>query len=240
MFFTPTNNFPKSYKPASKPHKFCPGCGHGIALKSLGQTIDDFKIAQKSAIGIDIGCSLLAWDFFNVDTVQTHHGRTVPTMAGYKLAAPNRIAIAYVGDGGAYAIGLQSLINSARRNDPITVIIINNTLYGMTGGQTAPTTLIGQVTTSSPAGQIISPFMGPELLRQVANKKALIQRATVAQPIQLKNYLHSAIEHQMKNNSFSMVEILSMCPINWKKGAKESLEYLENNMAKIYAIGEIK
>ncbi|MEM4261210.1 MAG: thiamine pyrophosphate-dependent enzyme [Candidatus Woesearchaeota archaeon] len=239
MFFKYTPPFPKCYKKESKPHKFCPGCGHGIALKSLGYVIDDLNISNKILIGVDIGCSLLAWDYFDLNTIQTHHGRTVPVISGYKLCAPQMVGIAYVGDGGAYAIGLQSLLTAAHRNDPITVIVINNTLYGMTGGQMAPTTLLGEVTTTTPNGNINTPIFGPELIKNVTTKNNFIARGIVSQPNELKNIIKDAIKFQIDKKSFSFVEILSMCPVNWKKNSQESLEFLEEKMAKQFKLGEI-
>lgn len=244
MFFQPKQqpDYPKCFKTSSKPHKFCPGCGHGIALKALGFAIDDLGIAQKTLIGVDIGCSLLAWDFFDVDAVQTHHGRTVPVISGYKLATPEKIGIAYVGDGGAYAIGLQSLITAAHRNDAITVIVVNNTLYGMTGGQMAPTTLCEEVTTTTPKGrscEISQPFLGPELLKTVSAPTVYLARTIVSQPSDVEEKIKKALENQVKNHSFSFVEVLSICPVNWKKDAKESLEFLEKNMKKYFPLGEI-
>lgn len=239
MIFGPNykSNFPKCFKAQSKPHKFCPGCGHGIALKSLGYAIDEHKINKKTIIGVDIGCSLLAWDFFDLNTIQAHHGRTIPVIAGYKMVKPHQVGIAYMGDGGAYAIGLQSLIHSAYRNDPITVIVINNTLYGMTGGQMAPTTLEKQKTTTTPEGKLISPLLGPELLQTLPNKKMFLARGIVNQPLMLQELFKNALDHQIKNHSFSFVEVLSMCPVNWKKNAKESLEFLENQMVKDFPLG---
>ena len=240
MFFEPKAKFPKCYKTSSKPHKFCPGCGHGIALKSLGHAIDELKIQENVLLGVDIGCSLLAWDYFDVNTVQTHHGRTIPVICGYKMAAPKKIGVAYVGDGGAYAIGLQALITAAYRNDPITVLVINNTLYGMTGGQMAPTTLDKEITTTTPLGKISKPFLGPELIKSIVADKAYVARGIVSEPIVLKEIIKKAIENQRINNSFSFVEILSMCPVNWKKNAKDSLEFLEKNMKINFKLGEFK
>lgn len=235
--------YSKSVKISSKPDKFCPGCGHSITLKVLGEVIDEMKIAKKMIFGIDIGCALLAWDYFDIPTIQTHHGRTIPVISGYKLAREKEVAVAYVGDGGAYAIGLQSLINAANRNDPMTVIVVNNTLYGMTGGQMAPTTLDGEVTSTTPAGKDPSkkgePLLGPELLSALPNKKIYISRASVLKPLVLKNTLKKAIEHQIKNNSFSFVEVLSMCPTNWRKNAKESIDFVENNMQNVFKVGDV-
>lgn len=201
---------PKSWNTETKPNKFCPGCGHGITLKQLGYAIDELSIATNTTFGIDIGCSLLAWDFFNINTVQTHHGRTTATMIGYKIAKPKRIAIAYMGDGGGYAIGLQSLLYAAFRNNPITVILVNNGNYGMTGGQEAPTTIPGDITSTSPEGapEFGSGFRGPELITGISHQNAFIARASVSKPLVLKSMIKKAIENQTKNNSFSFIEVL--------------------------------
>ncbi len=234
--------YPKSVKISSKPDKFCPGCGHSIVLKVLGEVIDELKIANSMLFGIDIGCALLAWDYFDVPTIQTHHGRTVPVVSGYKMVKPKDIGIAYVGDGGAYAIGMQSLINAANRNDAITVIVVNNTMYSMTGGQMAPTTLNHEVTSTTPLGKRNDekgkPFLGPELLSALPNDKMFIARTSALKPLALKKILKKAIEHQVKNNSFSFVEVLSMCPTNWRKNAKESIKFVEKNMQDVFKLGE--
>jgi 2-oxoglutarate ferredoxin oxidoreductase subunit beta len=236
--------FPKCYKESSKPHKYCGGCGHGIALKELGYAIDELGIAKKTVIGLDIGCSLLAWDFFDVNSVQTHHGRTVPVMSGFKLIDSKRVCIAYVGDGGGYAIGLQSLITAAQRNDAITVILVNNTIYGMTGGQTAPTTFSNEKTTTSPNGRKCwetgQPFMGPEIIKSLNNLNSFVARASVKDPIQLRQIIKQAINNQINKDSFSFVEVLSTCPTNWHMNAKESLNRLNNQIAKQFPVGVFK
>lgn len=239
-----TPPFPKCYKQSSKPHKFCPGCGHGLVLKELGFVVDELKIASKTVIGIDIGCSLLAWDFFDIDTVQTHHGRTVPVMSGFKLIQNDKITIAYLGDGGGYAIGLQALITAAQRNDPITVILVNNTLYGMTGGQMAPTTFNGEITTTTPAGRRSwdkgQPFMGPELIKSLPNPNSYVARTTIRQPNLLRQTLSHALTHQINKKSFSFVEVLSICPTNWHMDAHQSFERLEKELEKYFPTGEFK
>lgn len=234
--------FPSCFKIESKPHRYCPGCGHPIALKMLGQVVDEMGIADKTIFMVDIGCSLLAWDFFDLATTQTHHGRTVPTAVGFKMANPKKIVIAYVGDGGAYAIGLQHTITVAMRNDPITTIVINNTLYAMTGGQLAPTTIEGEVTTTTPTGkksrQVGKTLHGPEILSWVVNKDAYLARGSSNQPLELKKYIRKAIETQMKNN-FSLVESLSACPVNWRTNAPETVKRMEE-LEKVFKIGEAK
>jgi len=234
---------PKCYKKENLPHLFCPGCGYGVILKSLGFVIDRLQISQKTVLGLDIGCALLAWDLFNVDTIQTHHGRTTPTMAGFKFVKPETIVLALMGDGGGYAIGLQALLHSAHRNDPITVILVNNTLYAMTGGQMAPTTLPSEITDTAPAGRDPEktglPFLGPEIITTLVNKYAYIARASIRNPLQVEEYLEKAIKNQEKGKGFSFVEILSLCPTNWKTAAKESFQFLKK-MEEYYHLGELK
>lgn len=234
-------NMPKCWKKGSKPHLFCPGCGHAIALKQIGYAIDDLGLHGDTTLGIDIGCSLLVWNFFDIDTLQTHHGRTTPAMVGYKMARPKRIAMGYVGDGGGYAIGLQSLLHAAYRNNPVTIILINNENYAMTGGQMAPTTEVGNITSSTPLGKPaeFGPGLhGPELVRKVANPKAYISRVSISNPESVRTTIKKAITNQTDNNAFSFVEILSICPTNWKTDAKASFDRLRN-MESFYHIGEI-
>jgi 2-oxoglutarate ferredoxin oxidoreductase subunit beta len=235
---------PKSWRVDTKPHKFCPGCGHGLVLKALGQAIDELGIQDRAVFGCDIGCSLLAWDFFNVDTIQTHHGRTTPVITGLKRANPNLIGIAYMGDGGGYAIGSQHLVNAASRNEKITVILVNNTQYGMTGGQMAPTTLPGQKTETTPYGRDPEktgyPTQGPEMVAAITREGAYVARGTVANLRQLKNYLKKALENQMAGNGFSFVEVLSTCPTNWRTNAEETWKMVEQELPKYFKVGEIK
>lgn len=235
---------PKSYKIETKPHKFCPGCGHGSVLRAIAEAIDELKIQDRTVYGCDIGCSLLSWDFFNVDSVQTHHGRTTPVITGIKRANPDVVGIAYMGDGGGYAIGSQHLVNAANRNEKITVFLVNNTNYGMTGGQMAPTTLPGQKTETSPYGRDIAetgqPFLGPEMVAAVTGEGAYVARATTSNYIQLKRFVKRAIENQMEGKGFSFVEILSGCPTNWRTDAKATWGKIEGEMADYFKVGELK
>lgn len=225
---------------ASKPSNFCPGCGHSLTLKNLGFVIDDLGTAKDTVFATDIGCSLLAWDYYNIDTIQSHHGRVTALAAGLKRSLPKSNIIAYMGDGGGYAIGLQYLIGAARRDDAIMVVLVNNTVYAMTGGQMAPTTLIGESTTSTPGGVFATekPFTGPEFLNQVCEDGAYIARTAVDNPVQLQKYLRKAFETQ-KAGHFSFVEVLSYCPINWKTDAKRSIDFLDH-LKQIYKLGVIR
>ncbi|AZK60636.1 thiamine pyrophosphate-dependent enzyme [Candidatus Desulforudis audaxviator] len=235
---------PESWRLETKPHKFCPGCGHGIALRALGQAIDELGIQDRVVFGCDIGCSLLAWDFFNVDSVQTHHGRTTPVVTGIKRANPELICVAYMGDGGGYAIGAQHLVNAAGRNEKITVILANNTQYAMTGGQMAPTTLPGQKTETSPYGRDPDatgrPVKGPEMVAAVTGDDAYVARGTVSKLPQLRKMLVRALQNQMDGRGFSFVEVLSTCPTNWRTNARDTWEFLEKKMPTHFRTGELK
>ena len=231
--------FPKSVKAASKPHNFCPGCGHPIVLQAIGEIIDELGLQDKTVVGLDIGCSLLAWDFFDIDSTQTHHGRTGPVISGFKKVKPESIGIIYMGDGGAYAIGAQHLVNEAMRNEPVTVIVVNNSLYGMTGGQEAPTSMPDQVTTTTPLGADQNFLKGPEMVAGLTNSEAYVARGTIDNPIQLKSFIKKAIKNQMKGKGFSFVEALSVCPTNWKTDAKETFQFLKK-MKATFPVQEFK
>lgn len=224
--------------PQDAPAKFCPGCGHPIVLMMMGRVLKELNLEKDAVLGLDIGCSLLAWNYLPINTFQTHHGRVTPTMMGFKRARTDAVCFAYAGDGGAYAIGWQSLFHIARRDEPITVIVINNTIYAMTGGQTAPTTMVGQKTTTSPNGSTDAPFLGPEYLRQVAHQDAFIARTAVNDPKHMQEYIKKAIATQ-KAGHFSLIEFLSFCPTNWRTSGTATLEKLKE-MGSVYKAGEIK
>lgn len=235
---------PECWNDATKPHKFCPGCGHGIVLKMLGEAIDELGIKDQAVFGCDIGCSLLSWDFFKIDTVQTHHGRTTPVITGVKRANPGVVGIAYMGDGGGYAIGSGHLFNAAVRNERVTVILVNNCNYGMTGGQMAPTTLPGMKTETTPYGRDIdstgAPTKGPEMVAAVAPEGAYVARGTVANPRQLKGFIKKALENQIAGNGFSFVECLSGCPTNWRTNNVKTWEFIEKQMTEYFKVGELR
>jgi 2-oxoglutarate ferredoxin oxidoreductase subunit beta len=235
---------PRCWRLETKPHKFCPGCGHGLLLKALGQAVDELDIQSRAAFGCDIGCSLLSWDFFDIDTVQTHHGRTTPVMTGIKRANPDLICIAYMGDGGGYAIGSQHLVNAAARNEKITVILANNTVYAMTGGQMAPTTMPDQKTETTPYGRDPAvtgpPMLGPEMVAAITGEGAYVARGSIANMRQLKAYLKKALQNQMLGRGFSFVEAISACPTNWRTNPEETWKFVEDTMPEYFKVGEVK
>ncbi len=220
------------------PAKFCPGCGYPIILMLLGKLLAEKKLDPKAVLGLDIGCSLLAINSLPINTFHTHHGRVTPTMMGFKRARPNSICIGLTGDGGGYAIGLQSLMHAARRDEPITIFLINNSVYAMTGGQTAPTTLKNQKTDTNPDGSKEEPFFGLELLKNVVKNGSFLARTAVNDPKQLQEFLAKAIETQQAGH-FALVEILSFCPTNWKTWGQSTIDFL-NNLKKEFKMGEVK
>jgi len=223
--------------------KFCPGCGHGMILKTLAFAIDDMQLKDKTVFGCDIGCSLLAWNYMDVDTVQTHHGRTTPVIYGVTRANPDLVGIAYMGDGGGLAIGAQHLVNAAVRNEKMLVILVNNTNYGMTGGQMAPTTMPGQVTETTPYGRDISvtgkPAKGAEMVAAIVDtERAYVTRATCGNLRGLKTTFKKALTNVTENNSFSFVEILSLCPLNWRTNNQKTWDRLKT-MEDYFKVGEL-
>jgi 2-oxoglutarate/2-oxoacid ferredoxin oxidoreductase subunit beta len=226
----------------SKPAKFCPGCGYYMILSSLGKVLEDKGLANKSVFMTDIGCNLLAWDYFNLPSTQTHHGRTVATATGYKLTTTEKIVCCLMGDGGGYAIGLQNLIHACLRDTPITIIVANNLDYSMTGGQVSPTTLENQKTDSTPFGKRTSvqgqTLFGPELLTKVASKEAYLARTSTRKPQEITEFINKAIETQ-KSGHFALVEVISACPVNWRLEGTNLISRMEE-LEKILPQGEIK
>ena len=221
----------------SKLSKFCNGCGYPLTLMMLNKVLEKNNAVNNAVLGLDIGCSLLAINSLPINTFQTHHGRVTPAMVGFKRAKTESLCFGLAGDGGAYAIGIQSLLHAAKRDEPISVIVVNNTIYAMTGGQTAPTTLEGQKTSTNPIGSEEEPFMGPELLKDQVQKGAFIARSAVNDPQNMMAYMDKLIETQ-KNGHFSLLEILSFCPINWKTKGTGTIDKLES-LKQTFKLGEL-
>lgn len=225
---------------------YCPGCTHGIIHRILAECIDEMGIREKT-IGIcPVGCAVLAYDYFNFDTLEAAHGRAPAIATGIKRILPDRCLVTYQGDGDLASIGMAEIVHASARGENITVIFVNNTVYGMTGGQMAPTTLIGQVTTTSPYGRKIEeagyPIRMAELLA-TNEGSAYISRVAVNNPanvIKAKKAIKKALQTQMKGLGFSLVEILSTCPTNWGLGPMESLKWLEDNMIPYFPLGDFK
>lgn len=224
----------------NQPAKFCPGCGYPLILLILQKILEEKDLRKEAVLGLDIGCSLLALNSLPINTFHTHHGRVTPVMLGFKRANPQAMCLGLTGDGGAYAIGLQSLLHAAWRDEPVTVVVVNNTVYGMTGGQQSPTTFLGEKTDTTPTGSQLPPLPGLELVALACqDHPAYLSRGTVTNLPQLKEMIGKAIECQQAGH-FSLVEILSFCPTNWKTIGPATREFLEKNLLPVFRVGVIK
>lgn len=225
---------------------YCPGCTHGIIHRIVAECLDELDIREK-AIGIcPVGCSVLAYDYFNCDMLEAAHGRAPAIATAIKRLLPDRYLFTYQGDGDLASIGMGEIVHASARGEKITVIFINNAIYGMTGGQMAPTTLLGQVTTTSPYGRKKEnegyPVKMAELL---ANNQgsAYICRTAVNNPanvIKCKKAIKKALQIQAKGVGFTMVEVLSTCPTNWGMSPIDALKWVEDEMIPYYPLGEFK
>lgn len=229
------------------PTHYCPGCGHGIAHRLIAETIDELGIRGRT-IGIaPVGCAVLAYDYLDVDMIEVAHGRAPAVATGMKRTNPNLIIFSYQGDGDLASIGTAEIIHAAHRGEQITVIFINNAVYGMTGGQMAPTTLIGQVTTTTPFGRQVDgqgwPLQVSELLA-VLPGTIYIERCAVHKPAEIrktKKAIKHAFELQVAGaKGLSMVEVLSQCPTAWRMSPKEAVEWVEKEMIKVFPLGRLK
>ncbi|MGI5922183.1 MAG: thiamine pyrophosphate-dependent enzyme [Syntrophomonadaceae bacterium] len=225
---------------------YCPGCTHGIIHRLVAECFDELKLREKAIVICPVGCSVLAYDYFNCDILEAAHGRAPAIATGIKRLLKDRCVLTYQGDGDLASIGMGEIVHASARGENITVIFVNNTIYGMTGGQMAPTTLLGQVTTTSPYGRKKEetgyPVKMAELL--AGNEgSAYICRTAVNDPVNViktKKAIKKAIKTQMNGLGFSMVEVLSTCPTNWGLSPLDALKWLEDNMIPYYPLGEFK
>jgi len=230
-----------------KPTHYCPGCGHGIAHRLVAEVIDELDIRGRT-IGIaPVGCSVLLYDYLDVDIIEVAHGRAPAVATGMKRTNPDKIIFSYQGDGDLAAIGTAEIIHAASRAEQITVIFINNAVFGMTGGQMAPTTMLGQVTTTTPQGRQASgegyPLKISELLA-VLPGAIYIERCSLHNPAQIRNAkkaIRHAFELQINNApGLSLVEILSPCPTYWRMSPAKAMEWMETEMTKVFPLGRLK
>ncbi len=226
---------------------YCPGCTHGIIHRLVAEAIDELGI-QGRTIGVaSVGCSVMAYDYFDVDFVQAPHGRAPAVATGVKRSDPeNNIVFTYQGDGDLAAIGTAETVHSAARRENITVIFVNNAIYGMTGGQMAPTTLPGQVTQTSPYGRDVEtvgyPIKVCELLSNV-DGAAYLERVAVNNPANIKKAkkaIKKAFQNQIEGKGFSLVEVVSTCPTNWGMTPEKALKWVEEKMLPYYPLGVYK
>lgn len=224
---------------------YCPGCTHGIIHRLVANSIDALDIEGKTVGIASVGCSVFAYNYFSCDMQQASHGRAPAVATGVKRSLPDRIVFTYQGDGDLAAIGTAEIVHAAARGENITVIFVNNAIYGMTGGQMAPTTLNGQVTLTSPYGrrqQEGYPVRMSEMLSTLDGAR-YIERVSVHNPaniIKAGKSIKKAFEMQLRGEGFSMIEVLSACPTNLKMSPVKALEWVENSMIPFYPLGIIK
>ncbi len=227
-------------------NSYCPGCNHGIIHRLVAEVIDELKVREKT-IGIaPVGCSVFAYNYFNCDCQQAAHGRAPAVATGIKRVLPDRVVFTYQGDGDLASIGMAEIMHVANRGEKITVIFVNNAIYGMTGGQMAPTTLPGQKTTTTPFGRDVNttgyPFKMTELLNDL-QAPAFLARVSVHDPknvIKAKEAIKKAFEAQIQGKGFAMVEVLSACPTYWGLAPLEALKWLEANMIPQFPLGIVR
>ncbi len=226
---------------------YCPGCTHGIIHRLVAEVIDELGIDGRTIGVAPVGCSVMAYDYFTCDFIQAPHGRAPAVATGVKRADPeNNIVFTYQGDGDLAAIGTAETVHAAARRENITVIFVNNAIYGMTGGQMAPTTLPGQVTQTSPYGRDVNtvgyPIKVCELLSNV-DGAAYLERVAVNNPSNVrkaKAAIKKAFQNQIDGKGFSLVEVVSTCPTNWGMTPVKALQWLEENMLPYYPLGVYK
>ncbi|MCQ2461239.1 MAG: thiamine pyrophosphate-dependent enzyme [Clostridia bacterium] len=238
--------FKKPHALTDAPLHYCPGCTHGIIHRLVAEVIDELGI-EGDTIGVaSVGCSVMAYDYFNVDFVQAAHGRAPAVATGVKRSDPSKIVFTYQGDGDLAAIGTAETVQSAARRENITIIFVNNAIYGMTGGQMAPTTLPGMVTQTSPYGRNVEavgyPIKVCELLSNV-DGAAYLERVAVnnvANVRKAKAAIKKAFQNQIDGKGFSLVEVVSTCPTNWGLTPAKALEFVETDMIPYYPLGVYK
>jgi len=225
---------------------YCPGCGHSTVHKLIAEVVDELDIREKTIGVAPVGCAVFAYDFFDFDVTEAAHGRAPVVATAIKRVHPDKVVFSYQGDGDLASIGMAETIHTANRGENITIIFINNTNYGMTGGQLAPTTLIEQVTTTSPFGRDVKTYGYPikmlELLAPLQGVKYLERVKVTDAPsvVKAKKAIKKAFINQITNIGFSMVEVVSSCPTNWRKDPVESNKMIDETISEYFKIGLIK
>jgi 2-oxoglutarate ferredoxin oxidoreductase subunit beta len=231
---------------ADMPMHYCPGCTHGVIHRLVAEAIDALGVRERTVGVASVGCSVLAYDYFNCDMSQAAHGRAMAVATGIKRGRPDLIVFAYQGDGDLASIGMAETVHTANRGEKITVVFVNNAIYGMTGGQMAPTTLPGQVTSTCPTGRDVAsvgyPIRVVEMLKELKTP-AYLARVSVHDAkaiLQARKVIRTAFQHQVKGACFSLVEILSACPTGWGLQPHEACGWLAEHMIPYYPLGEFK
>ena len=225
---------------------YCPGCTHGVIHRMVAEVLDELEVRDRTVAIAPVGCAVLAYNYFNTDCHEASHGRAPAVATGIKRARPDLIVFTYQGDGDLASIGMAEIVHCANRGEKVTVVFVNNAIYGMTGGQMAPPTMPGQVATTCPLGRDVEqaghPIRVAELLSTLRTP-AFVARAAVHTPlhaIKAKDMLRRAFTYQKEGRCFTLVEILSTCPTNWGMPPAESCRWVEENMVPYYPLGVFK
>lgn len=225
---------------------YCPGCGHGIAHRLITEVIDELGVRGKTIGTAPVGCAVLLYNYFNCDIIECAHGRSPAVATAIKRIQPDKVVFTYQGDGDLAAIGMGETIHTANRGENITVIFVNNAIYGMTGGQMAPTTLLGQNSTTSESGrgnnQEGPPIKVCELLSNLDGVTYLerVAVSTARDTIKAKKAIKRAFLNQIEGRGFSLVEVLSMCPTDWKLSPVQALDFVNTDMKEVFPLGIFK
>jgi len=238
--------YTKSKGLTDKPLTYCPGCTHGIVHKLVAESLVELGLLDRTIAIASVGCSVFSYDFFNCDAQQAPHGRACAEATGIKRVLPDSIVFTYQGDGDLASIGIAETIHAANRGENITVIFINNAIYGMTGGQMAPTSLIGQKTTTSQDGRDFAHHGNPIHISEMfatIEGVAYLERVSVYDPkhlIQAKKAIKKAFQYQNEKRGFTMVEVISTCPVNWGMKPTDAMKWVETNMIPVFPLGKFK
>ena len=225
---------------------YCPGCTHGLIHKLIAEVIDELGIREETIAVASVGCSVFLYNYFELDSAEAAHGRAPAMATGIKRVQPEKIVFTYQGDGDLAAIGIAEVIWAATRGENITIFFINNAIYGMTGGQMAPTSLPNQITTSSPTGRDVKqtgmPIRVAELLAGLPGAAYVVRRSVhdIRTIKESKQAIRTAFRTQMAGAGFSLVEFLSSCPTNWKMSPREALGWIQHHMEPYYPLGNYR
>jgi 2-oxoglutarate ferredoxin oxidoreductase subunit beta len=238
--------FQKPISLAEQDTHYCPGCTHGVIHRLVAEVIDELDVRSRTVGIAPVGCAVLAYNYFTFDFLEAAHGRAPAVATGIKRVRPDLIVFTYQGDGDLASIGMAEIIHAANRGEKFTTIFVNNAVYGMTGGQMAPTTMPNQRTTTSPRGRNVEevgmPIKVAELLSSFETP-GYISRQAVLRPkyiVKAKKAIKKAFEYQMQNRCFSFVELVSNCPTNWGLTPVESIKWAEETLLPYYKLGEFK
>ncbi len=225
---------------------YCPGCTHGIIHRLIAEVIDELGVRERTIGVAPVGCAVFAYNYFNVDGCEAAHGRAPAMATGLKRVLPDHVIFTYQGDGDLASIGTNEILHACARGEKVTVIFVNNAVYGMTGGQMAPTTLPGMVTTSSPYGRNVEkqghPLRLTEMLAMLPGVAYAARTSThsVTEIRKTKKAIRKAFEAQIKGLGLGIVEVLSSCPTNWHVNPMEALEFIRDKMIPVFPLGEFK